>query len=175
MPEHCHTTASSASFPTVFWGKNRVTYQRAEDAPPEHWPRTAALVFAIWQGEFVVGDIAGRGWCIPGGHLEPGETPEQAVRREAHEETGATLGPLTLIGFYLLTHQETDETQVVPTYLAHVTEWRAVPSGTESHGTQSLRFEELPQHYFLWDALLEAVFTYARDVWQAEGALGQAP
>jgi 8-oxo-dGTP pyrophosphatase MutT (NUDIX family) len=27
-------------------------------------------------------------WMQPGGHLDPGETPEQAARREAHEETG---------------------------------------------------------------------------------------
>jgi 8-oxo-dGTP pyrophosphatase MutT (NUDIX family) len=27
-------------------------------------------------------------WMQPGGHLDPGETPDQAARREAHEETG---------------------------------------------------------------------------------------
>lgn len=30
-------------------------------------------------------------WDIVGGHLEPGETPEQALAREIHEETGWTL------------------------------------------------------------------------------------
>lgn len=39
-------------------------------------------------------------WFAPGGGVERGETLEEAIRREAREEVGATLHDLRLMGIY---------------------------------------------------------------------------
>lgn len=37
-------------------------------------------------------------WCFPGGHVEAGETPAQAVVREMHEELGVVVRPTLRLG-----------------------------------------------------------------------------
>lgn len=40
-------------------------------------------------------------WDLPGGRLEPGEEPEQALIREIREETGIAVTPLRLINVFV--------------------------------------------------------------------------
>ncbi len=45
-------------------------------------------------------------WCIPGGHIDFGEEPEQAIKREAKEETGLTVKKLKFFGYYSEIYKE---------------------------------------------------------------------
>ena len=160
FPDNPAHNDAAPAFPTVQWGRQTATFFAA-DGLPESPSCFAALVFAIQDGEFLLADIAGRGWCIPGGRLEAGETPAQAARRETREETGATLGPLHLLGYYLVTENADSIQRLIPAYRAEVVSLEALPHGTESQGICRVRYEEIPARYFSWDALLAAVFALA--------------
>lgn len=61
-----------------------------------------ALVLAFRDDSLLVTNLTSRGWDIPGGHIEPGELPDETARREVYEETGARLGPLHVLGYQRL-------------------------------------------------------------------------
>ena len=54
----------------------------------------------------------------PGGHLETGESPEQAVVREVLEETGCDVECVELIGVYLWIHPQTRQQFLRIAYVA---------------------------------------------------------
>lgn len=57
-----------------------------------HWPRAGVSAAVFRDGKILLGQrskppLTGV-WSLPGGHIEPGETAIEAVRRELAEETG---------------------------------------------------------------------------------------
>ncbi|QBD79057.1 NUDIX domain-containing protein [Ktedonosporobacter rubrisoli] len=69
--------------------------------PPTELIATA-LVLAFDGDRLLQTNLVVRGWDIVGGHIEPGESPEEAARREAYEEAGAKLKELHLLGYQRL-------------------------------------------------------------------------
>ena len=64
-------------------------------------------------------------WEFPGGKIEEGETPEQAVIRELHEEVGIKAGAASL--FYKLEYRFPDRHMTLWFYL--VEQWEGEPWG----------------------------------------------
>lgn len=66
--------------------------------PPLELTATA-LVLAFDRDRLLQTHLTARGWDIVGGHIEPGESLEEAARREAYEEAGARLKELHVLGY----------------------------------------------------------------------------
>ncbi|WP_243723131.1 NUDIX hydrolase [Actinomadura sp. 7K507] len=98
-------------------------YRTAEQDCPDDAPLTAALV-ALWQDDrrlLLVFNRYRQCWELPGGMIDPGETPRQAAVRELHEEAGIHMESLTFVGYARFTLGTEQRTEYAALYTAPAT------------------------------------------------------
>jgi 8-oxo-dGTP pyrophosphatase MutT (NUDIX family) len=102
----------------------------------------------------LVQHVEGR-WQLPGGAVDPGEHPEDAVRRECLEEAGIVIDPLRVAGAfggpeYRITYSNGDEAgYVVTVYDVALVDGEPEPSDDETRAVGWFSPEELDTLEFL--------------------------
>lgn len=91
------------TFNTFYWGKNTEVRFEPFTEIPNNIPVTACMVMAVLNKEYLVLSSPQRGWGLPGGHVEKGETPQKTAIRELREEAAVEIDKdsLQVVGGWL--------------------------------------------------------------------------
>jgi 8-oxo-dGTP diphosphatase len=81
-------------------------------------------------------------WEFPGGKIEPGERPEEALIRELSEELGVTVQEACLAPFTFASHAYPDFQLLMPLYVCR--RWQGTPSAHEHTAIKWVRPKDLP-------------------------------
>lgn len=100
------------------------------------------VIFSKFQGKLLLSRHKARDtWETQGGHIEPGETPEQAARRELWEESGAEEFTLTPVCGYLAADESSEAAGAV--FFAEISKMGNLP---ESEMAETRLFPTLPEN-----------------------------
>lgn len=131
-------------------------------------PVTGAHGFCFTEGAILLCDIDGRGLTIPGGHIEPGESIEDCLRREAHEEACVDLGRTMLLGYIEADHSGNSaydgpypERSVQAIFRAEIDVVNEFTPRFEAGRRVVVPVAEVPALHHEWNAVLQAALDSA--------------
>jgi 8-oxo-dGTP diphosphatase len=133
------------------------------------FPVTSVHGFCFAEGKVLVCRIRGRGWSIPGGHVEEGETLYGCLTRELREEADAGIRRANLIGFIVADHS-VNETYVgrypiksaLVVFSVILGKLTAYAPSDAALWRQLVELDALPKLHHQWDPVLDAAYREAR-------------
>lgn len=90
-------------------------------------------------------------WALPGGHVDEGEQPIDAARRELAEETGLTVDTLDLVEVYADPGRDPRGRYVTWAYLAQLDHMPAPQAGDDAASAAWVRLDRLGPHDLAFD------------------------
>ena len=110
-------------------------------------------------------------WGLPGGLLEPGEHPAEAVAREVKEETGVDVVPERVVGsfFFFMAYPQGDQVNAINiTFACRVVGGKLEADGEESRDVGYFALHDLPEntvafHHARIQAALKRTVPYFED------------
>ena len=125
-------------------------------------------IYVVHDGSLLLTKV-GRGWNIPGGHIEPGETAEQALARELREETGVSVKSFNAVGYLKVTNTKQNEhnrqypkESCILVYKgdgATFDSQHSFPS-LEATGSKLVPLNEVPQYHHDWNEAKRQIIEY---------------
>lgn len=83
-------------------------------------------------------------WEFPGGKVEPGETPEQALVRELKEELGIDTWRSCLAPLTFASHSYDDFHLLMPLFVCR--KWQGIPQSRENQALKWVRAQDLKDY-----------------------------
>ncbi|MBL3703516.1 8-oxo-dGTP diphosphatase MutT [Sulfitobacter sp. BDSS02] len=83
-------------------------------------------------------------WEFPGGKVEPGETPEEALIREMQEELGIDTWASCLAPLTFASHKYDDFHLLMPLFVCR--KWQGIPRSRENQALKWVRAQDLKSY-----------------------------
>lgn len=158
---------------TTKYGKHLVTLTWVEaDKVPEHLTPTSAHGFCFHESlkQALLVNVDSRGWDIPGGKVDPGESPEQCFAREVFEEANI-IGNFKMIGYVIVdnradpnrTPNHFPDFGLQVYYRLEVKDILPFTGDYEILERTFVDLDEVPKMHNNWHPVIEAVFNKALD------------
>lgn len=155
----------------VDWGGGRIRITWMENAPlPPADLVTSVHGFCFHDGKLMLVDLNHRGGDIPGGHRDPGESPEETFIREAREE-GYVEGRCTYLGCSEISHEENPEWKPGGKYpkVGYQVYYRMeidrlLPFEAEYESSHRFFVDpaDAPRHHHNWNPMLDQILAAAQ-------------